>query len=200
MTTNVDGPFGLRCVGRIGGGGVPEQRSYGIASGYGTSLFIGDPVQMTGAANSDNGLPQIAIAEAGNVDNIGVFMGCRYVGSDGRPKWSRYWPASTAATFTEAFVIDDPDAIFEVQTITGTAFDDAAIGQLADWSLATAGSATTGLSGAELDISSTATTGKSLRILRRVNRPDVYEAAHAKVLVTWAEHVLKGVVSGVGGI
>ncbi len=202
---NTDGPFGLRPIGCLGGGGVPETAEYGIASGYATSIFTGDPVEMTGAGGTDTGLPIIQVAAAGNPDNIGVFMGCSYTDSSGGKVFSRYWPASTTATDIRALVVDQPFTLFEAQTVSGTPFNDDMIGQLADWTLATAGSTTTGLSGAEVDISSTGTTGKSLRIMRRVPRPDVEEDTHAKVIVMIVEHALNphadsGTIVGAGGI
>jgi hypothetical protein len=63
------------------------------------------------------------------------------------------------------------------------------------------GSATTGKSGTNLDMSTgSGTTGKHLRIMRIVDDGVNTAGAYAVVEVTWAEHALKGVVSGVGGI
>jgi hypothetical protein len=160
---------------------------------------------MTGSGATDNGLPIIQRAAAANTDNVGVFVGCRYFDAAGETVFSKYWPASTVATDIVAHVVDDPFALFEIQTISGTAFDDDMIGKLCDWSLATAGSTSTGFSGAEADISSVADTGKSLRIMRRVPRVENEEAEHAKIEVMLVEHVHNphadsGTIAGAGGI
>ena len=63
-----------------------------------------------------------------------------------------------------------------------------------------AGTAFTGLSGREGVASVTGTTAKSLRIMRLVPRPDNAYGAYAKAEVMFAEHALKGVIAGVGGI
>jgi len=52
-----------------------------------------------------------------------------------------------------------------------------------------------------LDVSAgLGTTGKSFRILRLANKPSNESGAYAVVEVLFNEHVMKGVVSGVGGI
>lgn len=186
---NVDGAFGLRPV-RHRSGGVIKMSEYSIASAYSTSIFIGDVVEMTGTGRN------IQVAAGGNVDNIGVFAGCRYVNAQGEQVFSRYWPASTVASSIVALVYDDPNIIFEGQCDTLAEGD---VGALADYDDG-AGSASTGLSGREVVASVTGTTGKTLRIERLVPRPDNAYGAYAKAEFSFAEHVLKGVVSGVGGI
>jgi hypothetical protein len=171
-------------------GGEIRSNEYSIASAYAANLFTGDPVEMTGTGKN------IQLAAAANADNIGVFAGCRYVNAAGEQKFSRYWPASTVATEIVALVYDDPNIVFEAQCDTLAAAD---IGNQMDWAAGT-GSTSTGTSGAYADESTKATTGASLRIMGLVPRPDNAYGAYAKAEVTFAEHVLKGVVAGVGGI
>lgn len=187
---NVQGPNGFRPVRLLGGGADIRSTEYSIASGYGTNIFFGDPVQVTGTGKN------IALAEAGNVDNIGVFAGCRYVNAQGKQIFSKHWPAGTTATNIVALVWDNPDIVFEAETDTLAAADEQL---LADWAAGT-GNTATGMSGAYLAASTGATTGKSMRILRLVPRADNAYGAYARVECMFAEHVLKGVVSGVGGI
>lgn len=186
---NTNAPQGLSPV-RLFNGGDVRSTEYSIASDYATKIHLGDVVQMTGTGTN------IAIAEAGNVDNIGVFAGCSYINEQGRPTWSHYWPASSSFTKVVAYVWDDPNLIFEIQTDTLAAAD---IGLLADWDSGT-GTDLTGKSGLSLAASGGATTGKSLRILRLSPSPDNAYGAYAKAEVMFQEHVLKGTVSGVGGI
>lgn len=185
---NTNGPFGFRPVRLLGGGDV-RQTEYSVASAYGTKIFLGDVVQMTGTGTN------IEVAAGGNVDNIGVFAGCSYVNEQGRPTWSHYWPANSLFTNVVAYVWDDPNIIFEVQCDT---LAEGTVGQLADWDDGT-GNTSTGVSGRSLVASSTAGTDKSMRILRLSPIPENAYGAYAKAEVMFVEHVLKGVVAGVGG-
>jgi len=186
---NVNSPFGLRAV-RHQSGGVIRLTEYTIASAYNTDIFYGDIVEMTGTGKN------ISKAAAANADNLGVFAGCRYVNAQGEQKFSKYWPASTTATEIVAFVYDDPYIVFETQVST---LAEADVGTLMDWAVGT-GSATTGASGLYADEGTKATTDKSLRVLSLVPRVDNAYGAYAKAYVVFAEHVMKGVVAGVGGI
>lgn len=140
MTANPNAPFGLR-VARAYKGGIVRQTEYSIASAYGTSLFLGDPVLCTGSGKD------IGIAVAGTSNKItGVFNGCKYVNSLGDTIFSKYWPAGTvikAGTTVTAFVIDDPSVLFEVMFDTLAAGNVRALANL----VAGVGSTVTGLSG-----------------------------------------------------
>ncbi len=186
---NVNSPNGLRAVRHLTGG-VIRTAEYSIASAYNTDIFKGDPVQMTGTGKN------IAVAEAGNVDNIGVFAGCNYVNAAGEQKFSKYWPASTVATEIVALVYEDPKIVYEIQADT---IAEADVGNLIDWDLGT-GSTTTGISGAFAADATKATTGASLRIVGLVPRVKNAYGAFAKIEVVYAEHAFMGVVAGVGGV
>ena len=105
---NTNNPTGLRPI-RHRNGGKIVQNPYSIASAYATSLFKGDPVELTGTSM------QIQRAAADNPDNLGVFAGVEYTNADGKRVYSKYWPASTVATYIVAFVWDDPQIIYECQ-------------------------------------------------------------------------------------
>lgn len=188
---NVQAGFGLRAVRHLGGGEIRENE-YHIASGYATSIYRGDPVQQAPDGS-------IIIAEAGNVDNIGVFNGVHYVDANGNQKFAHYWPGGIVATEIKAHIYDDPMIIFQIQSdATGVA--DVDLGSGADWEIV-AGDARFSISGTNLDVSAgLAATAKSLRILRIVEDNENVAGPFAIVEVMFNEHVLKGVVSGVGGI
>lgn len=178
---NVDASFGLRPVRHLGGGQL-RTRKFSIASGYSTSIFKGDVVELTGA--DDN----VARAAAGNGDNLGVFWGCRYVDATGSVVFGKYWPASTTATEIEAYVFVDPLIVYAVQ---GDGTDAAAnVGELADFIYTNAGNTTTGISGAELDTSTVAATGGSLRILGLAPYEGNAWGDNAVMEVQIAEHAL----------
>src|SRR5210317_1444172 len=149
---NQDAAFGLRPVKRIGGtpftGG---QNRYRIAANYGTSIFQGDMVaQVTGGGVEVH-------ADGGSVPIVGVFNGCRYTDpTTGKETFSNYYPASTNAADIEAFIIDDPNVIFEIQA--DATFPVADLLGNFDIVYTTAGSTVTGISGAELDVTTGATT------------------------------------------
>jgi hypothetical protein len=188
---NVNAPFGLRPARKVDGGNV-SQGVYSIATDYTTAIYDGDPVQLTSTSRN------VILAEATNPDNIGVFKGCSYKDSTGSMQFSHYWPGvSDGKTDIKAYVIDDPNVVFEMQADACAATE---VGLLCDWNAGT-GSAISGLSGAYAVVNGTsATTNGSLRVMRLVERPDNAYGAYAKIEVMFAEHVLGRVVGGVGGI
>ena len=149
---NQDAAFGLRPVGRIGGmpftGG---QSRYRIAANHGTNIFQGDLVkQVTGG--------HIERHDAGDTVPIGgVFNGVQYTDPTTKEqKFSNFYPASTNASDIIALVIDDPNVIYEIQC--DAAFPIADLFGNFDIVHTSAGSTTTGISGAELDVTTGATT------------------------------------------
>ena len=145
-----------------GAGGAPTmaQSVRRIASGNSTAIYTGDPVMPV--VSTANGY--ITQASPGSTTLAGIFVGCKYLNTSlGRTIWSNYWPGSGATGDVEAYVIDDPNARFIVQTstssfpMTGTAtsMTSGVIGQYAQFSIGT-GNTLSGRSGAYL--SSLATT------------------------------------------
>ena len=154
---NQDAAFGMRPIGRIGGtpytGGTSRYR---IAANYGTAIFQGDMVaQVTGGTVEVH-------ADGGTVPIVGVFNGCQYTDpTTGEQKFSNFYPASTNASDIIAFIIDDPMVIFEIQA--DAAFPIADLFGNFDIVYTSAGSTTTGISGAELKVADGAT-GTTLSI------------------------------------
>jgi|TARA_E500000318_G_scaffold69960_1_gene64714 hypothetical protein len=157
---NQDAAFGLRPIKRIGGtpytGG---QSRYRIAADYGTAIFQGDLVmQVTGGGVEIH-------ADGGTVPIVGVFNGCRFTDPTTKKEtFSNFYPASTNASDIEAFIIDDPMVVFEIQC--NAAFPVADLLGNFDVVYTTAGSTVTGISGAELNVSDGATTaGLPLKVI-----------------------------------
>lgn len=186
---NVNAPFGFRPARHVGGGCL-RTRTYSIASGYATDLYAGDPVELTGTGRN------IQRAAAGNQDNLGIFVGCTYEHDDYGYVFSNKWPASTAAKNIVATVIDDHLIQFEVQCDSLAEGD---VGLLADWEFGTANDMYK-KSGAILDVSTAATTGKSLRVEGLAPIPDNEYGAHAVALVRFVEHVNLNAAAGGGGV
>jgi hypothetical protein len=132
MAYGTNAPFGLRPLFSISGGSWTEKTNeYYIstsadgATTYAANLFTGDPVIWNPAAANQGG-GTIAVCTfntdgtnaANTVSVLGVFMGCEYTLPTGVLVKSAYWPASTAVlagSVIKAFVIDDPDVVYDVQ-------------------------------------------------------------------------------------
>lgn len=108
---NILAPFGFSPEGTLGGAGpnfrLSERK---IISSNGTAIYSGDAVVSVNTG-------YIQQATAGSVQIAGIFWGCKYLSvSQGRKVWSRYWPGSDANGDVSAYVIDNPDATFLVQS------------------------------------------------------------------------------------
>ena len=128
-----------------------------------TAIYHGDAVVPVTSPSTNGYIKQ---ATASTVPLAGIFWGCKYLStSQKRTVWSNYWPGSDATGDVEAYVIDDPNTRFVVQTsgasfqITGTptTFTSSPVGEYAQLNVG-AGSSSTGISGMYLDsINTTAT-------------------------------------------
>lgn len=166
---SVASPFGLRPINLIGGqafnGGVI--REYKVASNNSAAIFNGDLVVLSSAGlPSAVGSSPVAIdipnGTNGTAGIVGVCVGARYTDSTGIIQYRQFLPANLitgGATDVYVRVMDDPDALFQVQ---GTAalgtFNSGtdgsgwpgAIGKNAALGFGTAGSTATGNSGVNL--------------------------------------------------
>ena len=188
---NKDAAFGMKPVRMIGGAPYTGGQSrYRIAANYGTSIFQGDMVaQVTGGTVEVH-------ADGGTVPIVGVFNGCQYTDpTSGEQVFSNYYPASTNASDIIAFIIDDPDVVYEVQADDTFPVTDL-FGNF-DIVYTSAGSTSTGISGAELDVTTGATATtlpiKAIDISEDPNNSDT-GAANTNVLV-----VIQNSVFGVKG-
>jgi len=107
----VDAPYGLLAQNLIGGQVFAgSTRFYPIQYGYSTDIFYGDFVVLS------RGFVTRASVTTGTDLNqtVGIFLGCTFTNPLTKQKqFSQYWPASTAAGDCEAYVLDDPDAVFK---------------------------------------------------------------------------------------
>ena len=177
---NKDAAFGMKPVRMIGGAPYTGGQSrYRIAANYGTSIFQGDMVaQVTGGTVEVH-------ADGGTVPVVGVFNGCMYTDpTSGEQVFSNYYPASTNASDLIAFIIDDENVVYEIQA--DDTFPVADLFGNFDIVYTSAGSTSTGISGAELDVTTGATTTnlpiKAIDISEDPNNSDT-GAANTNVLV-----------------
>lgn len=107
----VSAPYGLLPQNLIGGQVFAgSTRMYNIQYGYATSIYYGDFVVLS------RGFATRASVSTGTTLNqtVGIFLGCTYTNPTTKQKqFSQYWPASTAAGDCQAYVFDDPDAVFK---------------------------------------------------------------------------------------
>lgn len=177
-------PYGLRPVKRADGlpyaGAMTE---YLIdPAGEATNLFTGQVVNLgadgylalstaTGADATTNALPTGGTLRG----SMGVFMGCEYVNAQGQVIHSPYYPANYAApagTKIKAYVVDDPNVLFQAQ-LDGVA-DQSDIGANTFFAAAqstSTGNVRTGNSTSALE-STTVTTTAAFRIVGFVSPSD----------------------------
>ena len=114
----VNAPYGLLPQNLIGGQVFAgSTRFYPIQYGYATDIFYGDFVVLS------RGFITRASVAAGTGLNqtVGIFLGCTFTNPTTKQKlFSQYWPASTAAGDCEAYVFDDPDAVFKAVVCSAT--------------------------------------------------------------------------------
>ena len=159
---NTFAPFGFRVNSTSNG---PENFRLSvrrIASTNTTAIYKGDAVLNV----STGYITQATSGGTATAPLGGIFWGCQYLSvSQKRVIWSQYWPGSDASGDVEAYVIDDPNSRFVVQTsgssfqIGGTVsdFTTSPIGKFANLNVGT-GSALTQQSGMYLDTVGTTAT------------------------------------------
>lgn len=201
---NLDSAFGLKYVKSLGNYMAPLKEYY-IASGDGTATFVGDAVKLAGGADGQ-GIATVVQAAQGDKP-VGVIVAIDEVRDVADANFSLYRTHRPASVGMYVWVLDDPNAIFEIQADdVGSTLAATDIGLNADLIVA-AGSTTTGLSAMELDTSTKATTSTLvLRIHGLVQRPtnDKF-VANQKVLVMFNIHAYKtgydtGATAEIGGL
>ena len=191
---NQDAPFGFRAV-RMSGSAPSSngQTQYLIANGYNTAIFQGDPVELVagGSLEVANGVADVM---------VGVFNGVEYVDSTTKkPVLANFHTAGTTADdgIIKAFVIDDPNQLFEIQ-VNG-AFTNADIGATANL-VYTAGSSHSGTSKVEVD-SGTIGTGANtaVKIIGLSGDPENQDTSsnNANIIVKINKHLYSANTAGI---
>ena len=165
----VDGPYGLQPVKMLDNSPYNgATRLYRIATTYDTNIFHGDVVTLVTGGTVERDTADAAMTP------IGVFMGCTYTDPGTSQKtFKQYWPADTAASDAVGYIIDDPNALYQMQADATMA--QATLGAnapLAAVQSTSTGSTTTGNSTSALDATVAVTTGIAFRIVDFVDGPD----------------------------
>jgi len=171
---NIDAPFGFRQVGGLGSRPTSNGTSqYKIASGQTAAIYAGDVVALAGSGGLkvEGGTTvtagYVGPSETDATRNVGIFNGCLYDDpTTQKPTFQNYWPGDVAAA-ANAFIYDDPDDLFEVQT-AGT-HTQAVVGRACDMVYAAGTAVSNGRSKEEL--SGTAGANDMFTVLRLSEDP-----------------------------
>ena len=112
---NIDSAFGFRPIRRLDGAAWTGNHTTRKMLTNATALNRGDVVQAL-----PSGYVQAITGAVADHSGLGVFVGCHYLAASlGYPIWSNYWPGAGAVGEVDAFIIDDPIVVFEVQAAAG---------------------------------------------------------------------------------
>ena len=124
-------PFGVRVV--YHPSGVIRTRTLtGFSSIPSSAVYRGDLVKLTGGTD-------VASIIAANDAAFGVFDGCRYTDSTGRPTYSPFWPASLSGVTNIEWYVIPFDPLMECEIQAGGSIANTAIGDSADIVIAAIG-------------------------------------------------------------
>ena len=151
-------PYGLKAVNLVGGQPYAgSTRQLKIASGYAANIYNGSVVSIVAAGTVEIVSEVGSNADAFPAGTVGVFVACSYTDPNTKQKlFSQYWPTGTVAADAVAYVIDDPDVVFQIQADDTLA--QTALGINIPVVNPTAGSTTTGNSTMAADASAIAVT------------------------------------------
>tara|TARA_R100001591_G_scaffold20533_1_gene29152 strand:- start:2792 stop:3418 length:627 start_codon:yes stop_codon:yes gene_type:complete len=188
--------FGLKPINAMGGTFPGGTNMYFIASNA-SAIFQGSPVQ----AELSGGTIQVLGNATGDTKQIlGVFAGCEYVDNTTKKlKFSNTWPGSGSADTNhdiKGFVYDNPMQRYIIcsdGTNTDRATAKADVFKTAEIENATSGSTTTGISTAQIDISTAEDSDPSNPLLILGLQEDVenqdHSAAGIQYIVKLNNHV-----------
>ena len=171
-------PYGLRPLNLLGGQSYAgSTREYAIPASYGTSIQYGDPVIITNTGSTRGTLARFnttttaatITSTGGGFGFVGVFVGCTFTDPTYGTVFRQNYTSGNAATDIMAYVVDDPDALFQVQA--DDTLGQTALGCNAALIQTVAGNSGANInSGVGLDASSIATTNTlPVRIVDFVN-------------------------------
>jgi len=181
---NPNAPFGFKPIRRLDGaawsGNLTSRK---ILATNNNVMCKGDVVLALSTGYID-----IGVAGTTTHVNLGIFYGCHYFNASvGYNIWSNRWPGGSpsAGVDADAFIIDDPYLVFEVQA-SAAAIGFGAIGENADYVVAT-GNALSGISAWTLNSTTGSTATFPFRVVGLgnfgVNTSPGYDSASANNIV-----------------
>ena len=181
----VSAPYGLLPINLIGGQVFAgSTRLIPIAANYATAIFYGDVVKLAsdGTLTKDTG--------TSTATPVGVFLGCTYTDPVYGKTFRQSYPGSVNVTDIQAYVLDDPDALFKVAVVSsGTTIsyvNRTAVGNNTSL-VQNAGNTTTGNSAVAVSATTATTNTLPIRIIDVV--PETAQAGnpgnYTEVIVKW---------------
>ena len=171
-------PYGLAPVNLLGGQPFAgSTRLYAIPSGYATAIQYGDPVVFTTTGSNRGTIARFntttsAGTATASATILGVFVGVTYTDAVLGKTFRQNYTGGIVAADLQAYVVDDPDALFQVQA--NGSLGQVALGTNAALIQTNAGSTgTNNISGVGLSASSVAATATlPLRIVDFATGPN----------------------------
>jgi hypothetical protein len=117
-------PYGLRPINLLGGQGYAgSTRLYAIPASYAVSIQYGDPVIITNTGSTRGYLARFnatttattVTSTGGGFGFVGVFVGCTYTDPTYGKVFRQNYTSGNTATDIQGYVVDDPDALFQIQ-------------------------------------------------------------------------------------
>lgn len=167
-------------------------RVYTTPAGDATAIFVGDPVKLAGTGQVVNGQTYTDVIQAASTNVVvGVVIGVL-------PETRDSLTYRAASTVRRLLVVDDPNAEFEIQEVSGgTALTANDIGLNANFVVGS-GSTVTGYSGVELNNATEATTNTlDLKIIGLSPRENNAVGENAKWIVRLNNHQYVNQIAGV---
>ncbi len=180
---SVSGPYGLVPINLIGGQVFAgATRQIPIATNSSTAIYFGDVVKL----GSDGTLSKDTGTSAATP--VGVFLGCSYTDPTFGKTFRQYYPGTTSISDIQAFVQDDPDALFKVAVVsTGSNISyvtRANVGENAVL-VQTLGSTITGDSKVALSSTTGTTSTWPIRIIDVIPETQSSAGSYTEVVVKW---------------
>ena len=183
----VAGPYGLIPINLIGGQVFAgATRQIPIDSGSATAIYYGDVVKLnsSGTLSKDTGTTAAT--------PVGVFLGCTYTDPVYGKTFRQYYPGAVTASDINAYVQDDPDALFKVAVVT--VYNSTTISYVNRTSVGNnavlaqnAGNTITGDSGVAVTSATNTTSTWPVRIIDVVPETAIagYPGSYTEVIVKW---------------
>jgi hypothetical protein len=119
---STNSPYGLRPINLLGGQSFAgSTRLYAILSGYSVAIQYGDPVILFAGGSGVGGVVRrfsattTATTATNSATLLGVFVGCSYTDPVYGKVFRQNYPGSITASDLQAYVVDDPDTLFQAQ-------------------------------------------------------------------------------------
>lgn len=179
----LSGPYGMLPVNLIGGQVFAgSTRMIPIVTNSSTAIYYGDVVKL----GSDGTLSKDTGTDAATP--VGVFLGCTYTDATYGKTFRQYYPGTTNVTDVQAYILDDPDALFKVAVVSSSTtisyVNRTAVGNNAVL-VQNTGSTIVGDSRNAISSTTATTSTWPLRIIDVVSETQTSAGSYTEVVVKW---------------